>query len=287
MKLKRELYLWLAGRLGLEAWPPGHFYSALPILGAQVSADPARDLPAPGLDIDLQAMRRYVGRMTDQAEAIAQVFSSGAYFIRDNPFFSGLDAVALVHAMQVHRPARVVEIGGGHSTALMLDTIDVLELQSLMTCVEPYPDRLSKLRRHGRLTVKQQPVESLDWSVFESLGAGDILFVDSSHVVKSGSDVLYLILHVLPRVPVGVLVHFHDIYLPDDYPLEWRRERRAWNESYFLHAFLMHNQDFEIVFTSHIAAREFPADLAALGQALGSAWTGGGSFWIRRIRASP
>lgn len=286
MKLKRDLYLWLADRLGLEAWPPGHFYSALPVLGAQVSAYPDRAFPIPGLDIDLPAMRQYVGWMTDQAEAIAQVFSSGAYFIRENSFFSGLDAVALVHAMQVHRPARVVEIGGGHSTALMLDTIDVLGLESLVTCVEPYPVRLSKLRRHERLTVEQQPVESLDPSFFERLGGGDILFIDSSHVVKSGSDVLFLLLNVLPRLPVGVLVHFHDIYLPDDYPLEWRRERRAWNESYFLHAFLMHNQDFEIVFTSHIAAREFPVDLAALGQALGSACAGGGSCWIRRIRAS-
>jgi predicted O-methyltransferase YrrM len=280
--IKRKMYLRLARWLGLEAWPPGHYYSALPALG-DVAADVSqRPLPVAGLHVDLEAMRLLIEGIEANTPVLRRVLASARHYQYDNEFFSGLDAIVLVHLLAIQRPQRIIEIGGGHSTALMLDAIDTLALDIRVTSIEPYPDRIAALAMHERMTLRKERVETLDPATFESLQAGDILFIDSSHVVKSGSDVLYLLFDVLPRLPAGVLIHFHDIYIPDDYPIELRQDRRAWNESYFLQGFLMYNRDFAIAFGSHLAMRNFEPVLKKLAANIGMPRIGGGSFWIKR-----
>jgi Methyltransferase domain len=144
-----------------------------------------------------------------------------------------------------------------------------------VTCIEPYPARLrSLLRPDDAVTVLEQPVQDVPLELFDKLGADDILFIDSSHVAKAGSDVTWLLLHVLPRLAPGVVVHVHDIFWPFAYPAGWLAERRDWNEAYFLHAFLSGNASWEILlFASWLWQQHpelIPANLAS--QQPGSLW---------------
>jgi hypothetical protein len=123
-------------------------------------------------------------------------------------------------------------------------------------------------------------VQEVNVDVFDQLEEDDILFIDSSHVCKTGSDVTHLFLNILTRTKPGVYVHIHDIFLPDDYPADWViNDNRSWNEQYLLHALLAENPNYEVVFGSNYAYRRFPELVAA---ATGLDAFGGGSFWFRR-----
>jgi hypothetical protein len=126
----------------------------------------------------------------------------------------------------------------------------------------------------------QSLVQEVPMATFEQLDPGDILFIDSSHVAKIGSDVTHLILRVLPRLKAGVLVHFHDIFYPISYPIEWIRFGRAWNESLFLRAFLMYNSNYRVMAFNSFAGQLFP-ELFVRDLPLFLTNTGG-SIWIRK-----
>jgi predicted O-methyltransferase YrrM len=169
-----------------------------------------------------------------------------------NPVYPAADA-ALYQAMLRHLgPRRVIEVGSGYSTAVLLDTAEQHGLEVEVTCIEPCPDRLLALLQPGdEVDLVRAPAQDVPLDTYAELRAGDLLFIDSTHVVKAGSDVLWLYLHVLPRLAPGALVHVHDIFWPFEYPEQWLREGRDWNEDYFLHAFLCHNQAWELLlFTS-------------------------------------
>jgi hypothetical protein len=145
-----------------------------------------------------------------------------------------------------------------------------------VTFVEPYPVRLhSLLSDDDRKKVKilTCPVQDAPLEIFEQLGENDILFIDSSHVAKIGSDVAFIFLRILPRLKKGVLVHFHDIFFPYSYPLDWVLEGRAWNESLFLRAFLSCNNQFAVLAFNPFAGCSFPDFLANTG----------GSIWLRKV----
>jgi hypothetical protein len=129
--------------------------------------------------------------------------------------------------------------------------------QIAMTFIDPYPQRLLSLLTEADRTgceVIAAPVQDVPLERFTTLAANDILFIDSSHVAKAGSDVVHLITGVLPQLAAGVVVHVHDIFWPFEYPEEWIRSGRAWNENYILKAFLQFNARFQIVFfNSYIA----------------------------------
>jgi hypothetical protein len=133
-----------------------------------------------------------------------------------------------------------MEVGSGFSSAVMLDTNDLFFSGKIaFTFVEPYPERLLSLmtgedRSHQEMLVR--PVQEVALERFASLRANDILFIDSSHVAKIGSDVVHLLTNVLPMLNRGVIVHFPDIFWPFEYPEEWILEGRAWNENYVLKA---------------------------------------------------
>ncbi len=148
-----------------------------------------------------------------------------------------------------YQPKRVVEVGAGYSTAVMLDVSErYLADPPAIVCIDPEPGRLRSVLRgdEAGLTIHETIVQDLPVELFTTLEANDILFIDSSHVLKLGSDVSLLFLEVLPRLRPGVVVHIHDIATSFEYPLEWYEEGRAWNEAPALRAFLAFNQAYEI-----------------------------------------
>ena len=235
---------------------------------------------APGIDLAETAQLALAAELQPLLAAPAP----GPRYVPDNSMYGPGDA-AVYRAMLTHlRPARIIEVGSGYSTALALDEADTnASLSGLeITCIEPFPERLIGLMKapdHERLTLLQQPVQDVDPATYAQLGPQDVLFVDSTHVVKAGSDVVWLFLHVLPRLAPGVVVHVHDVFWPFEYPAEWLRERRDWTENYLLHAFLIGNASWEILFFSSWFWKCHP-DLVP--ERLASERPG--SIWLRRVR---
>ncbi len=166
----------------------------------------------------------------------------------------------------------------------MLDTNELF-FEGAIACsfVEPYPELLRSLLRDGddsRITIVPRALQTVEVEEFERLEANDLLFIDSTHVAKIGSDVNYLFFEVLPRLAPGVYVHLHDIFYPFEYPREWVLEGRAWSEAYLLRAFLTLNRSYEIVlfntFLEHFHRELFEDHMPLCLR------NPGGSIWLRR-----
>jgi hypothetical protein len=162
-----------------------------------------------------------------------------------NGFFPQGDAVTTQALFRLWRPRRVVEVGSGYSSAAMLDVDDThLDGDIEFTFIDPYPDRLRSLLTDSdrvRVRVLESPVQEVQRTVFDQLTAGDVLFIDSSHVAKLGSDVLVLFLEIIPSLAAGVHVHVHDIGWPFEYPDEWVSQGWFWSEAYLLRALAIDN----------------------------------------------
>ncbi|HEY7147402.1 MAG TPA: class I SAM-dependent methyltransferase [Streptosporangiaceae bacterium] len=256
--------------------PPGHFYSPLTSVTDRVRALSWTQAPA----VDMGAERQLA--LARQLLPVLAQPLPGPRYRADNSMFGPADAAVYRAMLAVLRPARVLEVGSGYSTAVALDEADASpELAGLrVTCIEPFPARLLGLLSqadHGRLTLLRQPVQDVGLDAYTGLGPGDVLFIDSTHVVKAGSDVVWLLLHVLPRLAAGVVVHVHDIFWPFEYPALWLRQGRDWTEAYLLHAFLAGNAGWEIMFFPSWFWRHCP-DLVPRRLAAAEP----GSIWLRK-----
>lgn len=174
-----------------------------------------------------------------------------------NGFYSYTDGIVLYSMIRHHQPKRIIEIGSGFSSAAMLDTNRLFFDNKInLTFIDPYPERLLSLMTEDdkkTATVLTSDAQLIELDIFKTLEAGDILFIDSSHVAKTGSDVNYILFEILPILKSGVIIHFHDVFFPFEYPKEWVYKRFNWNEDYFLKAFLMYNNAFEIrLFSDYI-----------------------------------
>ena len=170
----------------------------------------------------------------------------------NNEFYSYSDAIFLYSVIRHFRPSRIIEVGSGYSSAVILDTNEhFLNNKCLCTFVEPYPERLLSILKEKDIEaqrIMKSFVQDIDLDTLDQLKENDILFVDSSHVAKTGSDVNHIFFEILPRLNKGVLIHFHDIFYPFEYPEKWILEQgRAFNEDYMLHAFLQYNTSFKII----------------------------------------
>jgi predicted O-methyltransferase YrrM len=235
---------------------PGHYYSPLPD-GEAIHRDAAKlfdrsrkELPGIDLQVESQLARlREWAPLHDATELPAEQ-TPGRRWYAKNGYFTYGDAVVLACILRATKPRRVVELGSGFSSALMLDVDQhYLDGQTQWTFIDPDPSRIDELLRdadRSRATILQKLAQDLSPEWFDQLEAGDILFIDSSHVGKIGSDVLYLFFEILPRLKPGVLIHVHDILWPFEYPQVWLERGRAWNEAYFLRALLMHQKAYEI-----------------------------------------
>ncbi len=191
----------------------------------------------------------------------------------------------MLQAMLRHfRPQRVIEVGCGWSSLVTARVNrEYFDGSINFTCIEPYPPDFLGDGVDGVSQLIVSPVEQVPVDTFLALRAGDVLFIDTSHTVKTGGDVVFLLQEVLPRLADGVVVHIHDIFLPWDYPKEWVMTGRAWNEQYAVRAFLAFNAAFEILlgvgWMSYFQSDIFAAVLPGYPELYPD---GGGSLWIRR-----
>jgi hypothetical protein len=275
----------------LEFARPGDFYSPIPdqaevaryretLFDRRVTCIPGIDTRADEQLALLQAFGRYHHEIPFTDEPTA-----GLRYYFANPFFSYGDAVALYSMLRHRSPRRVVEVGSGFSSAVMLDTNErFCRKQTRITFIDPYPERLLSLLTEEdteQHEVIADSVQGVSFEHFAQLDANDVLFIDSSHVAKVGSDVVYLVTSVLPRLSKGVIVHFHDVFWPFEYPEEWILGGRAWNEDYFLKAFLQFNTAFKILFfNTYIAAHHAAMAEQYLPLLMKNP---GGGLWIEKV----
>jgi methyltransferase family protein len=280
--------------------PPGHFYSPIPALADirrnehRVFAASSREIP--GIDLNESGQ---LGLFEELAPFYGeQPFSEnrreGARYFFQNPAFSHCDAIVLYCMLRHARPRRVIEVGSGFSSCALLDTNERFFNHSIAcTFIEPYPQLLTSLVKdgdHARMTLMARNLQDVDPRIFEELSPNDILFVDSSHVSKTDSDVNYVFFEILPRLRSGVYIHFHDIFYPFEYPKEWVYQGRAWNEAYILRSFLQYNTRFEIQFFNSFLER-FHTDLIARAMPLclrysthSMVQTSAQSLWLKKLQ---
>jgi predicted O-methyltransferase YrrM len=270
--------------------PPGHYYSPIASV-ADLRTDSARlfapfPRELPGIDLNergqlalLSLLEPYYRDLPFGAGPIGEL-----RYGMENPGYAWSDGIFLYAMIRHLAPKRIVEVGSGNSSCLMLD-VNELHFGGRLRCtfIEPEPARfLSLIRDSDRaaIDVIAKRLQDVPLSHFTTLEANDILFVDSSHVSKAGSDVNHLFAEILPRLRPGVHVHFHDVFYPFEYPREWLYQGKAFNEAYVLRAFLSFNAAFEIVlfntFLEHFHAPRFAERMPLCLRNVG------GSIWLRR-----
>lgn len=246
----------------------------------------ARDLrpsACHGIDLrpefQLRLMKESFAPLAPEYNALPVQATDSRTFHLDNPSFGGVDPHVYYCMIRYFRPQKIVEVGSGDSTLLGVQACRA-NGPTQYVCIDPYPREVTSQGLPGIELIRRK-VEDFDLDIFLELRENDILFVDGSHAVRTGGDVCFVVLEVLPRLAPGVIVHFHDIFLPFDYPKEWiLLEHRFWAEQYLLQAYLADNSQAEVLFATHFIASRYPDQVrATFPQAL---WIGGGSFWLRK-----
>jgi hypothetical protein len=241
--------------------------------------------PATLLDWNDEGQRTFIKQLNFGNELYKFPMEGRTGFYYNNGSFGPGDAEAYYSIVRKNKPRRIVEIGCGFSTLIGLEAVkknlaDDPTYECRVTCVEPYE---MPFLEQLNIELIRKKIEDVDIAVFHGLGVNDILFIDSSHIIRPGGDVTYLMLKILPTVPPGVWVHFHDIFLPGDYPVAWLRDEfRMWNEQYLLEAFLLNNSSCEIMLAMNYLYQTMPTELKAAFPLLATQKGGSGSFWIRR-----
>ena len=249
-------------------FPPGHFYSPIPDLsevrarGASIFGDPDS---LGGIDLGEEHQLELLRRFAELYPSVPfpERPTQGARYYYENIFYEYSDAITLHCMMRTAMPKRIIEVGSGFTSAAILDTVDRFFPDGLaFTTIDPHPERLhSLLRDEDRASTRiiETQVQDVDLEVFCALEAGDILLVDSSHVSKAGSDVHFLLFEVLPRLRDGVLIHFHDVFYPFEYPKDWIYDGWIFHEAYLLRAFLQYNSRFRIKYFQSMMFRRHRA----------------------------
>ncbi len=254
---RRSMRLGLLTVLGLAR--RGFF---IPYRYADTLPDPGRNPSYPALEGILAAAEpRFVellaaiDALEDDLMALGQEAPPAPRWTQD--WFPTLDAAAAYAIVRGHKPGRIVEVGSGHSTRFMKRAVDDGGLGTQITAIDAKPSRfVDKLDIEFIATT----LGAVDSPVFADLGPGDILFIDSSHILMPGSDVDELFNRIMPALPKGALVHIHDIFLPDDYPMIW--DWRGYNEQLGA-APLLTGGGYEVLFASHYVTTRMAAQLAA------------------------
>ena len=239
-----------------------HYYEPKFVYPANFDATVNRSLP---LEINLEeqvtamATLNAVLELTEMQVVKNQIDNT---FYIDNPNFGPGDAELYYLLIREKKPKRIIEIGSGFSTQLALLAIEKNKMDGVaceLTCIEPF--EMPFLDRVEGIAIIRKQVELLSLDIFKSLEANDILFIDSSHIIRPGDDLLFIYFQILPVLKKGVLIHIHDIFTPRHYPQEWlMKKMRFWNEQYLLEAFLYNNAGFKILFTlNHLVKTNFIA----------------------------
>jgi predicted O-methyltransferase YrrM len=279
-----------------KGFPPGHFYSPV--------VDTRDVLYNKGRIFDPQKKLKAINmNSTGQIELLKDLvkyykelpFSpkkkDGLKYYYDNNTYSYSDGIFLFLMIKEFKPKRIIEVGSGFSSSLMVDVNKLyFDNKIELDFIEPFPHHLNQAFENDLdgLNLTQKKVQEVSLDHFCRLEHNDILFIDSTHVSKTGSDVNYLFFEVLPALKKGVLIHIHDIFHPFEYPEEWVLDKSfhnngfGWNEIYVLRTFLMYNESFEIILFNTFLQNEIPEwfqehmPLCLMNK--------GGSIWLRKIK---
>ena len=232
------------------------------------------------------AFESRLAELEDYGADLARIGTHGAPEPRwDQDWFPTLDAAIAYGFVRRLAPARIVEVGSGHSTRFLMRAAADGGAALSLTAIDPAPRAKLTAPPGVRLEILSDRVEALGVAPFADLSSGDILSIDSSHLLLPGSDVDLLLGSVLPSLPAGVTVQIHDIFLPDDYPEDWRW--RGYNEQLGVLPLLL-GSDWQLLFASHYVASRLSeavarSPVAALPEAAGARPS---SLWLRKL-ASP
>jgi predicted O-methyltransferase YrrM len=243
----------LAIRIGVHVLPV-HYFSEIPnILELEKSINvwaKKSDLPGLSIDLDEQVNNLRTICLNYQNEYVGNKVFKEAILKMSMLEYGYIEAQALHSIIRYYKPRKVIEVGSGISTYCMLAALELNKREmgqsSELTCIEPY--RSDKLKALIGIKLIPEIVQSIPFEVFTELQEGDMLFIDSTHTVKPAGDVNYLILEVLPRLHKGVIVQFHDIFLPYDYQPNILQSFFHWTETSLLRAFLIFNDRVKIIF---------------------------------------
>jgi hypothetical protein len=266
-----------------------HYYEPrFDMSNLEINFEKPRDLPGIELCSSSQLDLLTKFKHQDELELIGSRTNPGE--LKFNPIngsFKGGDSDVWYQIIRYLKPSRIFEIGSGNSTLLARDAIDRNKEEDSRyacrhVCIEPYERPwLTKLD----VEVIREPVEKLELSFFQELDDSDILFIDSSHVIRPGGDVVYEYLHLLPSLNDGVVVHIHDIFSPREYLRSWVvNDIRFWNEQYLLEAFLTQNESWEVLLAVNYLKNDHFSQLKRVAPILNEQHEPG-SFYIRKTQS--
>jgi methyltransferase family protein len=271
----------LLSRLGLQVVVKS-FYSPIPDLKTLPADTWERRSELLGVNFDLERQLELLRELEPYLREFDPPRSEIAphTYYRENPSYGPGDADLLYAMIRHFRPDRIVELGSGFTTLVLGEAVRRNGAGELRV-FDPFPG-VASADTPGVTELQLVPAQEVPLGVFTDLRSGDFLIVDTTHTVKVGGDVNRIVLDILPRLRRGVIVHFHDIFLPYEYPREWlERFGLFWSEQYLLQAFLALNRDYEVLCALHALFREHRDLVCELIPALRD---GGApaAFWIRR-----
>ncbi len=282
----------LCERLGIHVTPV-HFYEPVPDTRALPPELWSRTSDLVGVDLaeprQLQLLAEFRASLKSECDALPlEPTGNPRDFHYRNDLFGWVDAAIHYCTLRHFKPRQICEIGSGFSTLLTIRALESNRAEDPdyrcdVLTIDPFPSQALKAAAADVVRFRETEVQRVPLTEFEKLRAGDVLFIDSSHVLKTGSDVQWEYLEILPRLAPGVLVHAHDIFLPREYPERWVREkRRFWNEQYVLQAFLSFNSAFEVLLSAAWLHLRHPEALAQTFAIYHPSHESPGSFWFRR-----
>ncbi len=230
---------------------PKHYYSAFADLDYLKATKETWQKPSNLVGIDANIEKQFEN-LANTLEGFQNEYAGNPFYKEGvekhyGPGFGYIEAQALHAFIRKNKPKRIIEVGSGVSTFCSIKACELNQNEAEIICIEPYPS--DTLKKEKLVKVIQKPVQQVELSFFEQLQAGDLLFIDSSHTVKPGSDVNFVILEILPRLKKGVFVHFHDIYFPFDYQRDIMTNFFQWQETSLLRAYLTDNYRVIILFS--------------------------------------
>lgn len=271
---------------------PGHFYSPIPSIQEINTREEQifnyKDKTILGIDLNDKMQLQLIDEFKEyyEEQPFSEIKSEGLRYYFDNTFFSYSDAIFLYCIIRHLKPRRIVEIGSGYSSAVMLDTNEIFFNNEInLTFIEPYPERILSILKESekqKVNLIIHKVQDIPKETFLELEENDILFIDGSHVSKVGSDVNYIIFEILPKLKKGVHIHFHDIFYPFEYPKRWFELGKFWNEAYLLRAFLQYNNNFQIYFWCHYLSQFYAKKFIDRKMEMGIKRICG-SIWLKKL----
>ena len=275
----------------------GHYYSLYPDLDyvehnyEQVRDNSKSGFNTDGIDMNDEYQLGLQAQMNELFPSFPKWSKSGNRpatqyrYCTPNPTFCPYDAYLLHFMLRIFKPARLTEIGCGFSSAVTLDTNEFyLDGSMELKFVEPNPERFYSIMKPAdkeRVTLKTKTLQEIPLDFFDDLEANDILFIDSTHVIKFGSDVDYAFFHIFPRLKSGVIVHLHDIFYPWQYPKRWHFQGMAWNELFLLRGFLSCNKEWKVLYAADYMEEVHRDKYCEEWRQQNS--FGGGSFYMQKL----